>query len=393
MKKHILISIVVVLLFSGCRMNSSDEPETLENVVSSTGTIITEVSLESLSPECVVEETTEPRERTQEMIDAAWDERLNYNGSGLDIIPSVRVNNNITDRWINEIYVDGVGYSELSSAVYQSQDDLFEIYDVINNEDIEVYQNVSRCDNRVLGIKTLIMDRNHNQQMTRHYVYQTWDYNGRKLLLNDIVTDYQYFISTVSPLISDALVEFDSVVVSEVISDLYNTNPEDIDYYLTGNSLNLICEIDDVYLNEEPSEYVIVQVDYRRYADLFNPEYLPGDGLMITVQNLESVNNRINTLRHDDVYDSPGGSIFLITNYYEHNYNVITYESSYVVEEGAVGNSNTGVSRYLLVLYDDDTGEEIGTATSNTIDGFASYSMDFAAILDFVAKYSSVEQE
>ena len=389
-RKYIVEILVISLMFTGC---TSDELPAVTNeaseVIATTGTeseTVIETSVQETESSVVEEPVETLPPRTQEMIDAAWDERLNYNGSGIDSIPSIEGQWYIPDRCIASISIEDDDYQCLSDSLYEMQQNIIDNLDQSVN--IKLFYDITRCDNRVLSVRYSIWcptDNSYNRNINH-----TYDYSGKELLFTDIVIDYPTFIQTVTPLINDALPEEENDNGREIIDGLIHSNPDDIDFYLTDRTFDFICRYYEA--ENDVSRSVIIHVNYRTYADLFYPEYLPGDGVLFSIMNRVPV--FINKMRHDDVYDSTGSSQpLLISNYNDRNYLIVFYSSSYVSQEGSVGNYNTGIPGFLIVLYDADTGEEIGSQEAEGLAGFSTGALSLDTILNFVAEHSSVELE
>lgn len=395
MRRALFVVVLLAILLSGCVNETSD---TFSNTGTEYENIIETSAQEAASVASESEEVNESP-RTQESIDAAWLARLNYNGSGLDNIPSIVSNNYIPDDFrAFVVSVEDDDYAELNDSIWQAQMSLLETLDFESQDTVIVSfgSNIYRCDNRLLSMMTHYYSFQMESEDVgeRSYVcqYRTWDYNGQDLLLTDVINDYSYFIATVSPLIEDAFRDFDEISTDELIdSMLHNTNPEEVEYYMTAYSMYFACPYSGVSSDEDEinRNKVWIQVDYEEYADLFNPEYLPGDGLMISgfIDDVDGLTNRINLERYDSEYNHPTGNAYLVLNCNGEDYLLTIYGSEEAAIAGEAGGSYD-VPGFLIVLFDSDTGEEIGSQAVDTLLGFDVRIADYSVILQFVGEYA-----
>ena len=402
-RKNIVEILVILMMFTGCASEdipavTNEASEVIATIGTESETVI-ETSVQETESSIIEEPVETLPPRTQEMIDAAWNERLNYNGSGADNIPVIDFEEVDMDwGYIYRICLDDDAYPGLSEAVQQEQQiGIDYINDVDSSFIVRQYKHkINRCDNRVLSIRDWIFmaDAVDGGERISDVTYHTWDYSGQELNITDVVTDFTNFVQVVMPLIADAIPEASNVDINEVIEGLIHSNPDDIDFYLTSSTLNFVCHYyDDTQGAVVP---VIIRVNYREYADLFNPEYLPGDGLMLSDAYLEerylgNLTNRIDFYRHDQEYDSPEGCDWLVSNYRNGNYMIVCYSSSRLIHERADGIYNTDTPRYLIVLYDADSCEEIGSQEVDNLTSFCTNTDAFSldTILNFVAALSN----
>ena len=132
MKKNIIVYLLLCAFMSGIISSCSNQ---------STETSITPSESESITT-TTSEATTETTEvttiedlRTQDVIDAAWEARLDYCGSGLDSIPAVSM---LTTDYGYILDVDPENYPELAESV-----------DSIETDNPLIY----RCDNRLISFR------------------------------------------------------------------------------------------------------------------------------------------------------------------------------------------------------------------------------------------------
>ena len=290
--------------------------------------------------------------RTQDVIDDAWDARLGFDGSGLDAVPSVN---------LSELYVDGTDYPNLSSAVQDFESELFDSH--ISDPSYLI----TRCDNRVLSIRVAA---------DNDYYCGTWDYEGNRLYFDDIVNDCDYFIYTLSPLISVSLPQDTSVEVEEIIANLLVSHEqEDFDFYLTKDYLCFF--LDYVEMSGEDREVsnrrVEIRVNYQEYADYFNPQYLPGEGTIVSAAQtfeIESAMDVDEGYRYDDHFDVMRSGMF-VYNFNGHNYVVFDMTSSQD-------------SSSITLVYDVDSGDFVSEEVHDGIHSFESTTDVLSYITDRV---------
>lgn len=385
MKPTVFVLLVPILLLSGCSIVHSDCSLQLENgneTVMETAVQVTE-SLEDEVTETIVS-------RSQEIIDSAWDNRLSYYGSGINSIPNIVIEESDVEGYVYIVNIDDDLYPNLTDSVRQTQQDYIEILNCEPDYIIRNYTHeIHRCDNRVLSISNWLFmsDGAENGMRISEVTYNTWDYNGRELYLTDIVCDYQCFITNIHSLIMDSLYE-SGVTDAEMQYDelLHYSSPNDIDFYLTDDSLMLVLNNDNLIntSNNTDQEVIRIEIKYKEYADLFNPEYLPSPGLMLSSQDVDIVNVIIDSFSHDEIYDSPAAMTFYIQNNDGTNYYLVAYESSFVMETRAAGDNGDGIPRYLVVLYEADTGEEVGSVQVEDIDVLGRDTMNLNGVFEFV---------
>ena len=246
MEKKIAIALISTILLAGCSTVKETEA-TSETITEVTTAEVTESETEITETETTVE-ITEPEEtgyvRTQEQIDAAWEARLDYNGSGLEEIPLM--------NYKGEHYSDAPEYDNIYAELTEIKDNIYR---------------VTRCDNRVVSCDGFFEDGN-----VIGYNYDTY---GNKLELEDVIVNkslFDYFVTDYIrnvwyPSLSDHEKRY--TTLWEVMDKYEEITDE---WYLTADSL--IFRINaSVHLN----------ISYRLFADFFNPEYLPGDGLMVAL--------------------------------------------------------------------------------------------------------------
>ena len=329
MKKSIVLGLVSLLMLSGCTQDIVPEDTSISTESSEIVDTMTEGTEQSIET------------RTQRSIDIAWDARLEYEGSGLDAIPNV----NITDDDISQIFINDENYPELSEAVAQYQTEIS-----VSSEPAyaieRVIHGLYRCDNRLISVASMAKSSTIDEgQVQRTYYYVTWDYNGERLYLTDVVDDYDVFIDTITPLIVEALEACDDVQADEIIAGLINTaSPDELDFYMEDDRLDLVIEY---YDDEFEIQKAFVKVDYREYADLFDPCYLPGDGTMIS----EAMTYEIESVFDDyGYYDEVlGGTV--VYNYNGRSYMIFEMTSS------EISSSDDDHQDPAVYIYDLETGE------------------------------------
>ncbi|SMC40927.1 hypothetical protein SAMN06296952_1086 [Oscillospiraceae bacterium] len=329
--RRLVIIVCFALLVASC----SSTPDVVTS--ESSGSSVTTENTSTM--ESIPDGTTESFvERTQEYIDAAWDSRLDYNGSGLDEIPDLALESIRYDYGlISDVTVENdSSYNGLAASIEEYEEGLMET-DYPSVESDALSEQVMRCDNRIVCIRSYV-------QVTSGYriEYITWDHAGEVLRFSDVITDYDLFIDTVSPLILESLGDLDEDVVDEIMSTLINASEsQDFVFYMTNDSLSFFVEY--CYSDEEGTlvnDSVEVTIPYREYADLFDPQYLPGNGAMIwedpiAIRDLNSI------CLSDEYYNSLIGGTFV--SYNGHDYAVIKVGSS-MVDALAEGESESGES-------------------------------------------------
>ncbi len=331
MKKNIIVYLLLCI-FTSVIISSCSNQSSESSITSSESETITTTTSETVTE--TTEVTTIEDLRTQDVIDAAWEARLNYCGSGLDSIPIVSEMHN---EYGYVFSVDSADYPELAVSV----DSIFE------GATETVYPHIYRCDNRLISFRC-------------SSGFITLDYLGNELELEDIVTDYSYFMATVQPLLEEQYPE------DEDVTDIEFQN-----FYMTYDSVKFIYKL-SVGIDSPNSQVILITLGYREYADLFNPCYLPGDGVLIDYTS-GSLNNSLEWTPFNtyDGYYSALGDIIIVMNYNEYNYFVACY-----IHE--TDNPDEDL-RYIYVLYDLDSGTEIA---SQETEEFIRFNIQF--ILDFV---------
>ena len=263
--------------------------------------------------------------RTQEIIDDAWDSRLEFNGSGLEQVPCVN---------LSDLSVDGTDYQTLAGSVRQFETELFEAH--VSDPSYLI----TRCDNRVLSVRVTA---------DNDFYCGTWDFEGNRLYFDDIINDCDYFIYTLSPLISVSLPEEAEVEVEEIIANLLVAHEqEDFDFYLTKDYLCFFLDYTGIAdgSREVENRRVEIRVDYREYADYFNPQYLPGEGTILSAAQTFEIETAMDVDEdyiYGGQYDVMRNGMF-VNNFNGHNYIVFSMTSS---ED----------SSSVTLIYDTDSGE------------------------------------
>ena len=384
MKPTVFVLLVPILLLSGCSFVHPDY--SIQSETSNETAIESSVQVSESLEDAVTETEIS---RSQEIIDSSWDNRLVYYGSGINSIPNIVIEEADVEGYVFIVKVDDDSYPFLADAVQHTQQEYIEglSYEsgyIIRNFTHEIH----RCDNRVLSISNWLFmsDGIDNGMRISEVTYNNWDYNGQELYLTDVVCDYQQFVTNLHSLIVDSLSE-NGVIDAETKYNelLYYSSPDDIDYYLTDDSLILV--LNNIFTNASDStiqDGIRIEIQYREYADLINPEYLPSPGIMLSSQNVDQINENINSYSHDEIYDSPAAMAYYIQYNDDTCYYLIAYESSLVMEMGATGSSSNGIPRYLVVLYEADTGEEVGSVQVEDIDVLGRDTMNLNGVFEFV---------
>lgn len=332
----------VVLILSMCMLAGCSSVDTVPD------TSVTEAPT-TTTDETIIEETeADVYERTQEMIDAAWEERLEYNGSGSDEIPELVV---IMDASVcmSDISIDNDVYTELETAVDEYEAEVYAA-------DVDMYRShVLRCDNRVVCISSQIV-----KDQDRYTEYITWNYTGERLCFSDVIRDYDVFINTVSPLILESLEDVDDVDAQEILSSLiYATDDVDFEFCMTDDSL---CFFVEYSMSDEEGNVIsdrsVITVPYREYADLFEPEYLPGDGIMMWESDYYDIED---TMGHSYAYGDYYNEVVLGTNVSGlngRNYMLIIMDNSTAAFEVDIDQHCTDdYPCPIIAIYDIDAGE------------------------------------
>lgn len=378
MRNEIISVLVLLVLFTGCSsvlfddesstVSESTENQSIENMVCASAN--TELSVDISDYDCIYE-------RQQDQIEAAWEERLMYFGSGIDEILMEGIVETGEEVREERLLINS-NYSNLANTVDQQQQD---IINSIESDDYNINSTVYRCDNRLIsvGIGVRTWSGDDYQRSTGYY---TWDYEGNMLCFTDVIRDYSVFVDTIRPLIVEAFAD-DANNVDGVIDSLNNNSfPDNIDYYMTYDSLRFFCGCEDGTVAR------VISVSYRDYADLFNPEYLPGEGLMISVLSQQdmSVNdgciNQMELNGHDTIYNRPIGSVYLISNYNGADYILVAYAADTYAELCEYDECNS--LGFLLVLYDVESENEIGSRAMDNISGYSDSNLCINQILDFI---------
>ena len=329
MKKNIIVYLLLCI-FTSVIISSCSNQSSESSITSSESETITTTTSETVTE--TTEVTTIEDLRTQDVIDAAWEARLNYCGSGLDSIPIVSEMHN---EYGYVFSVDSADYPELAVSV----DSIFE------GATETVYPHIYRCDNRLISFRC-------------SSGFITLDYLGNELELEDIVSDYSYFMATVQPLLAEQYPE------DEAVTDI-----EFLYYYMTYDSVTLVYTL-SVGIDSPDSQWISITLGYREYADLFKPCYLPGDGLLIDYfpTNYDLSADWCFDYYCDGYYYGFFNPIFVM-NYNESNYCVALY--------GLETDNPDEDVRYIYVLYDMDSGVEIASQESDEYVRNTQYILDF----------------
>ena len=172
----------------------------------------------------------------------------------------------------------------------------------------------------------------------------------------DIITDYSYFMATIQPLLAEKYPE------GEVVTDI-----EYVDYFMNYDSATFIYKL-SVGIDSPREQTIRITLGYREYADLFNPCYLPGDGVIIDFFSDSYGSNMGLSDRYDDYYFMLV-DIYIVMNYNESNYCVALYAHASDMPDEEI--------RYIYVLYDLDNGEEIAFQESDDVIRNTQYILDF----------------
>lgn len=361
MKKNIPISLLIYCLtssiISGCSVHDTDNSTTSSEPISETTT-----ASQVVTP--TTEATTIEDLRTQDVIDAAWESRLDYCGSGLDDIPAITIEYNESGRIL---HVDPANYPELSTSVdilFEDAEETVRQYSESPDNNAHINAAVRRCDNRLISFSRSIANYEYHDDRTYDYTndidYITLDHLGNELELDDIVVDHSFFIATIGPLLAEKYP--DDQDVAEV---------QFVDFYMSYDSVVLIYEL-DMGSGADDSQRVSISVGYREYADLFVPCYLPGDGTLIDYcPDLSSLGWSPDN-SHDEYYHELS-SYMLVMNHNGTDYCFAVYVHPTDIDP----DNDWGI---LYVLYDIDTDTEIASAESASSDLFD----DSQYILDFI---------
>ena len=117
MKRIIVFPLIAVIAFSGCASSNGVFPQATESS-SALSTSISEVTTAETSDTTI-------SERTSESIEAAWDSRLDHDGSGLDEIPELLVELDSVNR-ICDISIDNDAYMDLEESIDEYEATLWE---------------------------------------------------------------------------------------------------------------------------------------------------------------------------------------------------------------------------------------------------------------------------
>ena len=303
--KRSLLLILVALTIASCSVSPNTVTSESFDLATSTYSSVEETTSDDVS--CL------PEGRTQDVIDEAWESRLDHNGSDLVEIPDVSISR-YSDEVISYIEVDPLLYSDLSVSV-EDYDHSFRGGDEPDESLRQLDYCVLRCDNRLLSLKAKarIASADAAEPTSVDRIdYVTWNYRGEELCFSDVIEDYGYFVDTVSPLIREALNDIDAIDADEILATLlYAPDGVDHEFYMTNDSL---CFFVDYSFSDDEgtlvSDSVLVKVPYREYADLFDPQYLPGEGTMIWEDSseLQGVNS---VCASEEYYNSLIGGTFI----------------------------------------------------------------------------------
>ena len=333
MKKRISMVLISTILLAGCSTVKETEV-TSETVTEVTATEATENETEIIDTETTVE-ITEPEEtgyiRTQEQIDAAWEARLAYNGNGLEEIPLM--------NYKGERYSDAPEYDNIYAELTEIKDNIYY---------------VTRCDNRVVSYEGFSINGN----LTGY----NYDAYGNKLKLEDVIVNkslFDYFVT--------------DYICNEWYPNLYDYEKN---YATLLEVMDRYEEItDEWYLSADSLVYIInanmhLKISYRQFADFFNPEYLPGEGLMIARVTNGGADLQIGsstvTISTEIIY---GDASYDVESYYS-EYNGGVWDRYWVQDID-------GHNRVVLFFCGDSTQQRRCVILDNTEEGISLVSEDY----------------
>ena len=204
MKKNIIVYLLLCAFMSGI-ISSCSNQSTESIITSSESESITTTTSEATTE--TTEETTIEDLRTQDVIDAAWEARLDYCGSGLDSIPAESM---LTTDYGYILDVDPENYPELAESVDSIFEDAAETvngYSENPDNNAFIHSWFYRCDNRLISFSRSISNREYHDDGTFDATFEmdyiTLDYLGNELEFEDIISDYSYFMATIQPLLAE----------------------------------------------------------------------------------------------------------------------------------------------------------------------------------------------
>ena len=306
----------------------------------------------------------------REEAQASWEARLDYDGSGLDEIPYVVTNYNESFWRITDIDVVNEGYEDLAAAV-----DDFES-SVISEYTCHTIYTLYRCDNRILSLGVdsaeSVPDEDDMFMYTPRFETRTFDYQGNVLLFTDIVNDdYDYFMSAASSVIREEFGrDADEMIEGlEAIDD-----PDSIKFYMGADSMV-------IFLEDIVGYWETIKIDYKTYADVFDPKYLPGDGTLVSQVFDPEDGYYAVPAEHDDLYDD-GHGYFYVSYGDDQGYILAGYMSTQEALR-IVDHEYYQESGRLMVIYTEDY-EEVGEERLEyPLDGLAQSYWSVERILNF----------
>lgn len=267
-KRDICILLAVICL-AACSDKKTDPAETYSTDASTSASVTTETTLS--------------------LQEAAWQARLEYDGSGLEEIPSVNICI-VDDHY--DLSLNDPDYPELSEAVTSLYDDERSSFQDEHPE-LDRYSDfvfLKRCDNRILSYyRHMSVSDEDLDDIYASDVYRTFDHEGNLLMFSDVISDYDELLNVIEPLILsryDPEYNYPQLDVEDAVNRFRNiADPDDIFFYMSDNSIWFTisgCRM--INSNGDPTEDEIsctVELEYEEYAYVIKPQYLPGTGTML----------------------------------------------------------------------------------------------------------------
>ena len=347
--KKIISLLIISMLLSSCH-DQGDLSESVAITSESTTEITTtdesDISESSASPS---EETSDPIDaviRSEESIEDAWNARLSIEEKSIPNICVAKTGENYE-------YDCGEGYEDLTVSLNK----------YLSNPDVVYW--FTRYDGRLISAGA-------NGKMIN------LDVNGNPIAFSDVVADKDIYesalmstINTNNEKLSPAVTSvYDDEKLVEIFTDLDKVN-----FLFYGDCLEISVRV----TVDSESYNVVLPFNYRENADWIKPQYLPGDGMMIsTIEYGSNVLNYIEKYSPESLDETPD-------NAYNHeivlteevwNFNGRNYVMScvrYYADGGDVESTKTVPNEKIYMLIVDLSDDNPSVISEKPIDAIPEY--------------------
>ncbi len=313
MKKYLVCLLVVVFTLTACKGKTvSEQPVEAQTIVTTEEIPMTQTVEDDLEPTKTEEvsemtsvqetektsgtEEEELSEVTQEEINAAWESRLLVNKNYSDEIPTITekdVENEVEIQKLDNLCVTIYPIIQISGESYT---DLHDSVEVLIKSELEAFtksvngltpeqvgENASctfyirQTRNDVRTLSCTLEKKIHNIEDEVNKMGYTFDsLTGKKIEFSDIIQDEPRFWNYTKEYILESMKENKSnsaAKYSSMIKEM-DENSSDWIWYLNASGISIEFPRDVM----ESLGCDAFTIPYKKCANLFNPEYLPGDG-------------------------------------------------------------------------------------------------------------------